>query len=429
MKQDLCDYCMGEGCTCGTSDSGTLPMCECAVMGVSKCSECGCDAQPWWADIDLPGGEGVRNMMWDTNGDDGFFPASKEKLVKAIRDAGEDSTWLVENLPDQAYQNTSDIASALTRNLPPIASQQGAADLIWKHPAQALCGGQELIVGDNQQTVLVSRTNRACDSFAPGRYAISRESCPKLASESRKSVPGFNRVVLSGSAIFFMPSKELEIDLSVTGQTRALRRVMAKGVARVRIFSPREFFEQIAAKNQFRSEGTLAGLKRYCDDTVKKEMLSHEMDELSGNGSLLETPLRDSLSRVGLEPVSVSFSFVGDMGPGAFMQAASSMKGGGGADQKNLEQMKQLMESMRATQMARMQAVQQQLAQQNKQTAQANTMIVCASCGTSNPQATKFCGNCGKLLQAQQAKKTCPKCGNQSDPSIKFCGSCGTKLG
>ncbi len=48
----------------------------------------------------------------------------------------------------------------------------------------------------------------------------------------------------------------------------------------------------------------------------------------------------------------------------------------------------------------------------------------CLSCGFSNPQGTKFCGECGAPL-----RNRCPSCGSENPPRFKFCGECGTSLG
>jgi membrane protease subunit (stomatin/prohibitin family) len=434
----MCNYCDQESCYCGNeSASGSQKPCECEVIGVESCSQCGCEAQPWWIDVEIPGGEAVRDALVDVRHDKFFFPATKEKVVKMISDSGGDATFLNQKLPVKTYGNSGDVVIALLgSNLPHLASQQGPADLIWKHPTVVFLGGQELVVADNQQAVLMSLSNKACDVFSRGTYKISRETCPKLAAESRKAVPGFNQVVLSGSAVFLNPSKEFEVDLSASGQTKALRRVVAQGIARAKISSSKDFFEQIAAKNQFRSDATLTALQKYCEEAIRKEMLSHEMEELSNNPSILETAAKNALAGIGLEAVSIWFRYVGEMGPGMFIPSVPKMSGAGAGSlgaaslgRQDAEQMKLLMESMRAAQMERMQMIQQQMAQQNRKMAQANQQgvnVSCQSCGASNPQTSKFCGSCGKPLQV--AKKTCPNCGQQSDASIKFCGSCGTKL-
>src|SRR5229473_3055884 len=47
----------------------------------------------------------------------------------------------------------------------------------------------------------------------------------------------------------------------------------------------------------------------------------------------------------------------------------------------------------------------------------------CASCGSDNPEGTKFCGECGVPIQTR-----CPQCGFENLPSTKFCRECGTPL-
>ena len=48
----------------------------------------------------------------------------------------------------------------------------------------------------------------------------------------------------------------------------------------------------------------------------------------------------------------------------------------------------------------------------------------CTSCNADNPDATKFCGNCGHPL-----KKQCLRCGGENPPQFNFCGECGVALG
>src|SRR5215510_13435315 len=48
----------------------------------------------------------------------------------------------------------------------------------------------------------------------------------------------------------------------------------------------------------------------------------------------------------------------------------------------------------------------------------------CASCGFENPEAKKFCQQCGSSLTTR-----CPSCQSENLPDAKFCGDCGTALG
>ena len=47
----------------------------------------------------------------------------------------------------------------------------------------------------------------------------------------------------------------------------------------------------------------------------------------------------------------------------------------------------------------------------------------CPRCQHENPQAAKFCVECGGKLE-----KNCPQCGSINSPSNKFCGDCGHDL-
>jgi Double zinc ribbon/Adenylate and Guanylate cyclase catalytic domain len=47
----------------------------------------------------------------------------------------------------------------------------------------------------------------------------------------------------------------------------------------------------------------------------------------------------------------------------------------------------------------------------------------CPSCGSDNPEGTKFCEECGTPLI-----RICSSCGQQVRPTAKFCGECGTTL-
>jgi hypothetical protein len=47
----------------------------------------------------------------------------------------------------------------------------------------------------------------------------------------------------------------------------------------------------------------------------------------------------------------------------------------------------------------------------------------CTKCGSDNPAAKKFCGDCGERLGI-----TCPKCGAENPDGKKFCGDCGATL-
>jgi len=50
------------------------------------------------------------------------------------------------------------------------------------------------------------------------------------------------------------------------------------------------------------------------------------------------------------------------------------------------------------------------------------TTWACSTCGASNPEGTRFCGQCGSAADAPWA---CGSCGGENPPSTRFCGHCG----
>src|SRR5512142_2645550 len=55
-------------------------------------------------------------------------------------------------------------------------------------------------------------------------------------------------------------------------------------------------------------------------------------------------------------------------------------------------------------------------------------MVHCPSCGSANKDGSKFCNNCGALLQTADGALRCPSCGTANAPSNAFCDKCGTRL-
>jgi Double zinc ribbon len=199
--------------------------------------------------------------------------------------------------------------------------------------------------------------------------------------------------------------------------------MMAKGVARVKITSPKKFAEQFGSGKNASSSQALSTVTKFCSDILKNIMSEHEMQELSGNALLLEPPLKEALSHAGMDPVRITFSYVGEFGPGMFAPSQ-------GGNPQSAEQARHMAESMRAAQMAKLQAIQEMMQQRQSNIPGAvppvPSTVNCLDCHTPNPQGSKFCNNCGKLLPA--TKKACPSCGKLLEPNVRFCGNCGTKL-
>jgi membrane protease subunit (stomatin/prohibitin family) len=54
-------------------------------------------------------------------------------------------------------------------------------------------------------------------------------------------------------------------------------------------------------------------------------------------------------------------------------------------------------------------------------------LLVCPHCGARNPAGNRFCGGCGKSMEAPTTVK-CSNCGADVPEGNRFCGSCGAKM-
>jgi membrane protease subunit (stomatin/prohibitin family) len=66
---------------------------------------------------------------------------------------------------------------------------------------------------------------------------------------------------------------------------------------------------------------------------------------------------------------------------------------------------------------------------QQSQPSAAPEWIICPSCSKANQMGTKFCCECGAVLEAPAPQnRFCPECGGSVPAGSKFCGGCGHKF-
>lgn len=434
----MCNYCDNEGCICGDSgERQSQQPCQSEILGNTECSTCGCPALPWWDGIKFESsGSGIRDVLSELYSDSGFFPASKVKILQYAKDFEGNSSLLEAGLPDQTYGNVSEVAAALVRSIPSVSWSKLPADLVWRPSLELVFPGLKITVHNDQRCVLMStKGNKACEELGPGTFVVSRENFPLLTRESRKTLPGFPFAVLDGFPLFISTSMEFDIELRMMGKSKTLRRVMVTGTVRTRVSRASAFAEKIVSGGNYSTQGVLNTLQKYSSVTLERVMISHELDELTSDHTILEKALSSELANAGMEIIKISFSYVGEAGAAA-MSAYSRNRIG---DPERANQMRQMVESMATSQLDIMKKMQKTglpeagpitasppgKSQQSEPSANYK-IVICSACGSSNPVGSKFCGNCGTRFQP--TVKICAKCGQQSDSTIKFCGNCGTKF-
>ncbi|MGA8536383.1 MAG: hypothetical protein WB789_03195, partial [Thermoplasmata archaeon] len=229
--------------------------------------------------------------------------AAREQFQEAETDMA-DLGWLSGNLPDGTFRDLGEVLAALM----PVVAWRGkdASALLAALPMTAVASGTRMMVGADQTAVLVASDGRPLDSFGPGERLLSRENTPRAAAESRPLAAGFTKSVIRATPVF-ASTQEIRTSLSRSGRVRSGENVSVRGSVTVSISSLPDFLAKVGSRPRGFSltEGeTKVGmiLAAVLDQTLS----SHELGELSGSGTLLETAIRSGAAQAGLRVSALS---------------------------------------------------------------------------------------------------------------------------
>ncbi len=437
----MCQYCFSDPpCDHGAGKTPSSA-CYCSLTGPNKCPGCGCECAPWYWGLGFAGPASVRSFFGvgdDENPGFSKFPASKGQIVEAAREQFQEAEtdmadlgWLSGNLPDGTFRDLGEVLAALM----PVVAWRGkdASALLAALPMTAVASGTRMMVGADQTAVLVASDGRPLDSFGPGERLLSRENTPRAAAESRPLAAGFTKSVIRATPVF-ASTQEIRTSLSRSGRVRSGENVSVRGSVTVSISSLPDFLAKVGSRPRGFSltEGeTKVGmiLAAVLDQTLS----SHELGELSGSGTLLETAIRSGAAQAGLRVSALSLEPPAQVSVADQLTAVREMQRRALASMPPEMQAKvsaQMAQAMERAQAARGLGARGPGAAAPPVPAAGSSRAdpgarACPSCRAPNPPEGKFCRNCGQPLPQT---RSCPNCGKEPEPGVKFCGSCGTRL-
>ncbi|MCX8154148.1 MAG: SPFH domain-containing protein [Candidatus Bathyarchaeota archaeon] len=306
-------------------------------------------------------------------------------------------------------------------------------DIVWRYPNEEIAWGDNLIVHEYEAAVFF-RDGKAYDVFRAGRHVLSTANLPLLTKILAK-LAGFDKVPFRAT-IIFISLKQFQGKFGAQGQTKELAPLKFFGGFWFRVEEPNLFVnEVVGSQGAYTTDGLQNFLRGYLNerliDTLSQYTLTDVYGKLDETSLLAKNTLYDAFSRIGLELIDVKFEGI-DTTPEWRDRLFYIKTGVSGTEVLRMETVQKSSESLSKSSGAAVGAGAVILPQifQQPPAGQTQVMVLCPKCGYQNPQTSKFCGNCGSPLQAQQAPAgvNCPKCGAANVTGAKFCSNCGAPL-
>jgi membrane protease subunit (stomatin/prohibitin family) len=332
-------------------------------------------------------------------------------------------------------------------------TEQDDQTLAWRFPIQdnEIQSGGQLTVRESQRALFVDQ-GRVADSFQPGRYELTTENLPILAT--LKAWPfGFNSPFKS--EVYFFSTRQKLGQKWGTPQPVAVRD-RELGSVQLRMFGTfayhladeKLFYREISGTREvFRTEDlavqlvpviTSAAATAFGQSGVPFLDMAANQQALSAE---LQKRLADPFAKLGLaldafvvESITLppelqealvqrqSMGIVGDMGRYAQYQAARSIPIAA-ANEGGIAGLGAGLAAGAAVGQMMGGALAGAVPGAGGAAAPAAAVAACVACGKPIAPGDPFCKHCGRAQE-----RACPKCQAAAAPDAAFCPKCGTKL-
>ncbi len=335
--------------------------------------------------------------------------------------------------------------------------------IVYKHPAEDLVYGTQLIVGEGQIAVFV-KGGEICDLFTPGTYTLDAKNLPIL--KAFVNLPFGGKTPFSAEIFYINTTSKLDINWGTSDPVQIIDpkyytrlRVRAFGQMGLKLENYETFFrELIGVMNPadiIKFDNVIDFFKGILIQKIKSIIANVIVNQKI---SALEITARlDDIANYTLEMIAPEFSKYGLTAINLIIKSINF-------PDEDFEEINKILKSKAEFEIMgdnryvtkRSFDVYDHAASNNSGVAGAfasggvgfgigaslgsdmhNTIntraaadtasIACPSCSAQNPAKSKFCCECGKPLETP--KKKCTSCGALVPGNPKFCPECGTPMG
>ena len=324
--------------------------------------------------------------------------------------------------------------------MPQVAEWRGAGedDIIFRYPVEEIQWGAQLVVHEYEAAVFL-RDGKAYDVFPAGRHTLTTMNLPLL---SRVFGLVYGKTPFKATVIF-IGTKQFAGKWGAKAQTTELAPLMVHGAFWFKITEPNLFVTQVVGgQGAYTTPQVNDFVRGFINERIIDEMSRYDLQtaftRLDETSVTVKVNINDALRRLGTD--LVDFKFEGIDTSDEFRERLFWIKQRAGtADVLRMETAKDIGKSLGQSPGAGLGAgmvlvpqvmnAPMQTPMQTPSQPQA-VLIICPSCQSQIPQASKFCPSCGFAIPVKpsSAMSSCPNCGKPVAAGAKFCPECGQKL-
>ncbi len=306
----------------------------------------------------------------------------------------------------------------------------GENEIVWRYPVEDITWGSQLVVHEYEAAVFF-RDGKAYDVFNAGRHTITTLNLP-LLTKVLSSLTGFAETPFK-STVIFISLKQFQGLFGLQAQTTEYAPLQARGRYWYRVEDANQFVNQVVGgQSAYTSEQVTEFVRAFINELIIDELSHYDLltvyTRLDETSFKVKAMLLDNMKRLGIDLIDLKFEGV-DTSPEWRDRLFYIKAGTTSAEVLRMETVKKSAEELGKSGGGGAAIGAGAVLIQTGMAAPPQTgvaMVVCPSCKTQVPSASKFCPSCGANLQAPS--KTCGNCNTSNLSDAKFCSNCGNKL-
>lgn len=308
-------------------------------------------------------------------------------------------------------------------------------DVVWQYPVEDITWGAQLIVKEYEAAVFF-RDGKVYDVFEAGRHTLTTLNIPLLTTVLGR-LAGFGQTPFKAQVIF-VSTRVVNGKYGLKAQTTDLAPLMLYGTFFFKVDDPSLFINEVVGGQKiFTTDAVNDYLRGFLNERIIDEISRYDLTtvftRLDETSLVTKNKVLDAFRRIGLDLVDLRFEGV-DTTP-EYRERLFWLRTGAATPSEvlRMETVKKAAEELGKSSGAALGAgmvlIPQVMGTAGPTTVPAAPIIICPKCNAHIPATSKFCPECGQILEAKAVEtKKCPNCGKDILKSAKFCPECGHKF-